>query len=315
MEIKNLLKKKILILMILMMVLGIITIIVFFSKKLTQISQTREEIERIRNEINRMLKEEISKKENVLGEEFEKCLKGELNLDVNNDVKDVYYITATALIRKDKNICQEAKIQNLKKICEDYFDKFTILLNGNESDCEKLSDNNDRLRCKAILKKNEKICLEISSPLGREICKSVVTFNEDYCKNLSGVYDSEGVCNTVLGLNKEIPDTCGKVTKEEAQSLCLNSLYITKALREKNLELCEKIDLKTGRFTKLFCRVLLSPFPEKALKDFYVENSCYEKYATYIAKIKNDPTICEKIPLKETHNKTEYERCLLQFKK
>jgi len=96
--------------------------------------------------------------------------------------------------------------------------------------------------------------------------------------------------------------------------LCLNSYYAAKALREKNINECSKIDNITGRFARLNCLSLLSDNPKEEINKFYRENACYEKYATMVAKIKNDPAICEKIPLKDSHNEKEYKNCIGQFK-
>jgi len=244
----------------------------------------------------------------VILSEFEKCLEGEIKIDISNDWKDLYYLIAQALITKNRDTCLTVENQNAKEICVNEFNEFMSILDAQKRECK----NNDDL-CLFLLTKDIKFCSEIKDPIEKATCEAIVNSNPAYCENLSGAFESEEVCKKVIG-KKEIKKGCGKIDQEEARSLCFNTFYIIKALTEKNIELCKKIDFETGKFTFLHCQVLLSKNPEKALKDFYREHACYERYATRIAKIKNDPSICEKIPLKDSHNKIEYENCKNQFK-
>jgi hypothetical protein len=74
------------------------------------------------------------------------------------------------------------------------------------------------------------------------------------------------------------------------------------------------IDNDVGMFTKLYCLSMLSPEPKKEINNFYRENACYEKYASYLAETKNDISFCKKIPAIEGANKIKYEDCVRQFK-
>ncbi len=249
----------------------------------------------------------------IILKEFESCLTEEPKLNINNDWKDIFYLIAKALINKSNDICLKLENENAKTICLDDFNILMSLINQKEEDCQKLSKKIDQLMCAAIIKRDPQACSEIEIPLKKETCKAVASLDPKYCHNLSGSFSSKEMCKKVLGL-QGIKEDCGEIDEEKAKSLCYNSLYLVKALKEKNLKICEKIDLKTGRFTLLYCKVLLSLHPEETLKNFYREHSCYEKYAVYIARIKNDPSVCEKIPVKETHNKLLYKECKEQFK-
>jgi hypothetical protein len=255
-----------------------------------------------------------TEQETILAE-FNDCLDEtkEPILDIKNDQKDEYYVIAKALMEKNEEICSSLEDEKSERHCLKVFYEFMAMTNNDNSYCKRITDDsNDRQVCLAVIEQDASYCDEVENLLHQEICRAVVQ-GPSYCDNLSGSYDSQGVCTNIEG-QEGFEETCGQVSKEEAKSLCRNSVYIAKALRERNYQMCQLIDLKTGRFTLLFCRVLTAPEPQKEWRSFFSENACYERYATKVSKIKDDPSLCEKIPLKESHNQQEYNKCIEQFK-
>ena len=248
--------------------------------------------------------------------EFRNCLdeSKEPILDVENDQKDQYYIIAKALMEEDKGICvsllEKEKDQNY---CLKNFYEFMAMINNDDSYCKKITDSpSDSQICFAIVNEDLSYCDQVEPLLYQEICRAAV-LGPEYCDNLSGSYDSKNVCTRIEGL-EGFEETCGQISEEEAKLHCRNSAYLVKALKNKDYETCQAIDFGTGHFARLFCIVLTSSEPQKEWRSFYNENRCYEKHATVVAKIKNDSSLCEKIPLKESYNQKEYQRCIDQFK-
>jgi len=268
-------------------------------------------------ELTSQLSTQKIEEDNQLLASFVNCLQGEPSFDINKDPKDLYFITARALIDKDESGCLEISDQQAQKHCLRDFFRFTAFDNPNvsESDCQKFfSEKNEQLFCLATLKKDLGTCSLIETPLKKEICKAVASLDSKYCESLSGDFDSQGACSSREQGQKSIQNTCGIVNQEKAKSLCFNNFYLNKAIREKDVNLCGKIDIETTPFAVLFCRVLLSSNPQEDFRQFYNDYSCYVNYAAKVAKIKNDSSVCEKIPLKDSVYQQVYQDCLSQFK-
>jgi len=247
--------------------------------------------------------------------EFEECLKVDYDKTPHygNEVKDVFYKIAEIMANKDADACN--KLESYKDLCFNTYYKFlTLKENTSAYIDEKLASPGDIVLGKAYINNNPSLCDQIKDDvIKKAICKAIVTLDSKYCSFTQERLPSKGSCLSVSDAKEGIKKDCGDITREEAQSLCLNSYYVVKALKERNINECQKIDNITGRFTRLYCLALLSNNPKEEINKFYRENACYEKYAVMVAKIKNDPAICEKIPLKDTHNKIIYENCKNQF--
>lgn len=270
-------------------------------------------------EIKKPLPEELLKeRENkrVTLTQFEECLNEEKEpiLDVENDWKDIYYIIVKALIEKDKNICLSIKIRDGQNYCMEEFEKFMFLMNLNKDKtiCQKFADSPSEYKeCLGYVNKDLKYCDEIDDPFEKITCQGIILGPKE-CEKLSGSYKTER-CINVKGKEK-IERGCGEISEEMAKSLCKNGIYFLQALEKKDEKICDLIDMKTGRFTILFCRVLTGKNPQKEWRHFYSQNACYEKFAVDVARIKNDPSLCEKIPLKDSNNQRLYQECIHQFK-
>ena len=299
-------KKTLLNLLISFLIIAVLCLIVLSIKQFLENKKLADEL------LSKKIEED-----NQLLASFVNCLQGEPSFDINKDPKDLYFITARALIDKDESGCLEISDQQAQKHCLRDFFRFTAFDNPNvsESDCQKFfSEKNEQLFCLATLKKDLGTCSLIETPLKKEICKAVISLDSKYCESLSGDFDSQGVCSSREKGQKEIKNTCGIIGEEKAKSLCFNNFYLVKALREKDINLCDKIDTKTTPFAVLFCRVSLSPKPQEDFQEFYNDYSCYVNYAAKVAKIKNDPSFCEKIPLRDSVYQQVYQDCLSQFK-
>ena len=248
-------------------------------------------------------------------EEFEQCQKADYDKTPHygEHAKDVFYKIAEIMANKDVGACNG--LGDNKDFCFNTYYKFLTLKEGASAYIEKLASAEDVVVGKAYINNNPSLCDQIKDDvINKGICKAISALDPKYCSFTQEQLSSKENCLSVSDEEGGIKIGCGDITRKEAQSLCLNSYYAAKALKEKNINECSKIDNITGRFTRLNCLALLSNNPKEEINKFYRENACYEKYATMVAQIKNDPSICERIPLKDGHNKEEYENCVDQFK-
>lgn len=231
-------------------------------------------------------------------EEFEQCQKVDYDktFHYGGQGKDIFYKIAEIMANKDVGACDG--LGDNKDLCLKTYSNFFLLssLKDNERD------------------KNINTCDDESDIVERNSCKAMVSLDKKFCdftlEEIKKFNKSTGCLSVTDG---SIERGCS-LSEKKAISFCVNSYYAAKALKEKNINECSKIDNITGRFTRLNCLALLSNNPKEEINKFYRENACYEKYATMVAQIKNDPSICERIPLKDGHNKEEYENCVGQFK-
>lgn len=249
-------------------------------------------------------------------EEFEQCQKVDYDKTPHygEAEKDVFYKIAEIMAKRNEKACSE--LGDNKNLCLSGYYELLTLKENTSVYLEKLTSiGEDIIIGKAYISKNPSLCDQISDDVIKKgICKAISVLDSKYCYFTQEQLPSKENCLTVGDEKGGIKKGCGVVSNQEAKSLCLNSYYAAKTLKENNINECQKIDNITGRFSRLNCFALLSDNPKEEINKFYRENACYEKYATMVAKIKNDPSICEKIPLKDGHNKIEYEKCMSQFK-
>lgn len=259
----------------------------------------------------------VSVGEPTLIEEFELCQKVDYDKTSHYGEagKDIFYKIAEIMAKRDEKACSE--LGNNKNLCLSHYYKFLTLKDNTSIYLEKLTLlGEDSIIGKAYFNKDTALCDNIGDDevIKKGICKVISALNPKYCSFTQEQLPSKENCLSVTDAIDGIKKDCGVVSNQTAKSLCLNSYYAAKALKEKNISECLKIDNITGSFTRLNCLALLSSNPKEEINKFYRENACYEKYAAMVAKIKNDPSICEKIPSKDNYNKIEYENCIKQFK-
>lgn len=228
--------------------------------------------------------------------------------------KDSFYVLAENMAKRKESYCDSVDDQEERRICLSHYYKFLTLRENTDAYISKLAALGEDVTIgKAYLKKDASLCEGISDEIQKNTCKAMASLDKSYCK-----FDIKDSVHTEACLSVE--DEKGKTkrgcdaNKEKAQSLCLDAYNIAKAFQNNNIDECYNIDNVTGMFTRLYCLSFLSSNPKEEINKFYRENACYEKYATLTAKEKNDPSLCEKIPLKDGHNKVEYENCVNQFK-
>ena len=248
-------------------------------------------------------------------EEFEQCQKVDYDktFHYGGQGKDIFYKIAEIMANKDVGACDG--LGSNKDLCLNTYYRFLTLKEGTSAYIKKLASAEDIVVGKAYINNDPSLCEQIKNDaISKSICMTISALDAKYCSFVQEQLPSKENCLSISDKEGGIKKGCGNISKKETQSLCLNSYYVAKALKEKNINECLKIDNITGRFTRLNCLALLSNSPKEEINKFYRENACYEKYATMMAQIKNDSAICEKIPLKDSHNETEYQKCVGQFK-
>ncbi len=247
---------------------------------------------------------------------FEACLIGERpTLKPIHDLRDKFYVILEALSQRNEKACLRLEETAIKNECLRYFYSVNALLTNNQEYCEKLGnlmqDIDWQKRCFAILKNEVSLCKEIQDLFKKEVCKAII-LGPEHCDRLSGYYkipithteSIEGAMTTRIEI-KEIGE-------EEAKSFCRREAYLIRAIQNQDLAMCERIGMKQHIIMPT-CRILSSPNPKKEFNKYH-QDFCYEKFAFEIARIKNEPLICEKIPAKEARNLTYYQECLAQFR-
>ena len=166
-------------------------------------------------------------------------------------------------------------------------------------------------RCLAIIKNDVSLCEKVKDLFKKEVCKAII-LGPEHCDQLSGYYKipitrTESIEGVVTRRVEII-----EISEQEAKFTCRQESYLVRAIKNQNPAMCEYIGAKEHLVMSI-CRILSNPDPKQEFRRFH-QSFCYEKFALDIARIKNDPSICEKIPAKEARNLTYYQYCLAQFK-
>jgi hypothetical protein len=246
---------------------------------------------------------------------FESCLIGQKPmLKPKESLIDQSYLILEALSQRSEKAClklEEEIDKDAKNKCLEYFYTINALLTKNYKYCEKIQDKSNQRRCFVILKNDVSLCEKEKDLLKRETCKSFI-LGVEQCNYLSGYYKisithTESI-GGVITKRKEIQE----VSEEEAKNFCRQKSYFVRAIKEQNITICQQVGTEQD-ILRLFCRILSSLSPKEEFNNLH-QNFCYEKFAFEVARIKNDASICEKIPAKQERNLILYQSCLAQFK-
>lgn len=254
----------------------------------------------------------------VLLVQFESCLAGKEDPPLNPEASwsDTFYTIVRALSQRNEESCLKLEKEG-KNDCLRYFYFFKALTKNDVNYCQKLKpleSSDNYLLCLTLAKNDKNFCQQIKNSLNQEICLAI--FEPDRCNHLSGTFDASGI-----ELQVESYGVKGSRTKrerneigaEEARAICRKNIYFLEAIKEKNPAICNLPEFKRDSFTMLICQILSTPEPEKEWQSLR-QKICYEKLGPTIALLKNDPSICEKIPFKDAHNRDLYNSCLAQIK-
>ncbi len=263
----------------------------------------------------------LSVDDKAILDEFVSCQKGydpNSNPENRNDPNGLFYFMAKAIADKDPQRCDNLADGQDKNQCLKTLDIIASIGSGDDRYCTELGKINpdDGVVCEAMVKKDISLC-SIKDAFKNHLCLAAAARNDNVCQELTGSYGSKGSCLSTDGnrnsQNFGVEESCGQINANDAQSLCKESVAFVKAIEDKNYDECAKIDSNSGSFTKFFCQVAIKDDGNAELNKIYADNACYEKYASKMAKIKNDPSICENIPEKDGQNKDNYQQCKNQF--
>ncbi len=299
----------------------ILIVIVVGSYKLHHVK-----LESPTNQIKQTGQEQTKKLSNVDKEivaSLENCQKdiGQKQYDSSVTLSDyensIFYFIAQAIADKNIQSCDELSNDQDKNYCFKTLYGITAIAENNDKYCDKIAKINadDGIICLATVKKDSSLC-NIKDELKNNICIGSATRDDSICQKLTSNYDSIGACiSTNGGSSKDqgVIEDCGQISASEAQSLCKESVEFVKAIVDKNSNECLQTNSTDG-LTNLFCQMATVKDPENELNEFYKNNACYEMYASELAKMQNDPSICEKIPQKDSANRVHYQQCKDQFK-
>jgi hypothetical protein len=252
-------------------------------------------------------------------ERFNNCQKAD---DYKNDPSfgsdpiDFFYILTEALSENKEYICDyigKKVDQEHAEIClTQYYRSRIVMGKEQESDNDYLNKLKnlgiDTLPEEAYVKNDISICDKVDDVVQKHLCRVSISLDQKDC-----VFDeSEDIINTNAcseSDNKKIQFGCD-LSKERAESLCTNYFYGMMAIKNNDNSYCQKID-KNGYFNKLECLSILSENPSDEINKSYKENACYEKFAVDLAAEKNDISVCDKIPNKDSlNNKPIFEKCI-----
>lgn len=196
---------------------------------------------------------------------------------------------------------------------------------------------------RALIADNPTVCGTLAEPNKQQDCLDTYytykSLTGDFCANVKGAgfagfcaavrdgkpdsCQGEGaskiVCQATASQNDSL---CNAISDSLEVQSCKNNVLVKKAVAAKNPDLCNSInrDIDLNDNLGYFaCRVLSSAAPDKnalldELNNFYKEKSCGQGLVLSLAKDKNDPSICERIPFKQMDNQKLYQDCKAQFK-
>ena len=233
--------------------------------------------------------------------QLEECRKFDYDkmLELGNiaqpNYSEVLYVSLMSMLEKDKRFCELIIGETQKNQCLDLFFAYNYSVSGNEEYLNQIKDVSLKSFGEAIKSGNQALCPR-NEARDIETCKAAAAGDTKICAESNKTNDK--------GLLEE----------------CESNVYLAKALRAKDLELCQKINREghlTSEVQYLVCLTVLGT-KEKAAQEFidsYRNKFCPHKYAFTIAKEKNDSSFCELIPWKETYNKANYSECIKLPKK
>jgi len=181
------------------------------------------------------------------------------------------------LASHEKQICDLFKEENERLECLGYFYTRQALAGKDKNYCQEIENDDQKIFCLALLTNDESLCSKLSPAQQAATCRAVTLQNITECDLL----------------------------KIDDQQVCKDNFYTVKAISERNIELCNKIESPVLRF--LHCKSFFAP---DGCINYYSNVKCFEKYIPQIAKVAKDSSICEEIPYKDKYNKPLYDKCI-----
>lgn len=234
----------------------------------------------------------------AMKQEFKECknfdynskASGENSFAPQPNYSEINYIALMSLLEKDKKFCEAIAGKTQQEQCLDLFFGYAYVVFGDKEYLDQISSPALKSFGEAIKTGSPSLCPQAD---GRNIetCKAAAAGDTQICAQSNKTNDK--------GLLKE----------------CESNVYLAVALRDKKLELCQKIDRNshlTGEIQYLVCVAALGD-EEDAKQEFsnsYRDKLCSHKYVLTIAQLEKSSSLCELIPWKETYNKANYEECI-----
>ncbi len=207
-----------------------------------------------------------------------------------NDFSLEYYYVVKSFLNKNQKFCKLLRNKDSVDNCDNIYNLYASLINNN---CQNIKNNKTAYSfCLANSKHNINLC-PTENKDSQQICQAITKGDETMC---------QGLKNT---------------RTDHALNRCQNEAYLAKAVRSKNVSLCQKIQAinPQGSAEKFICNVFTGNSQSNLTKELnsFKENICYERYGNITAREKNNKSICEKIPWKGDFGGIEYQECINQF--
>ncbi len=250
-------------------------------------------------------------------QQLEKCLTNNFKETplFGSNASDTLYEVASIMVSRDESGCNTLKEDASKKMCLSYFYRFLTLKDKTDAYLGKVDPSNvSNVIGKAYLQKDISLCDGISGDeVTKRTCQVAASMDKKYC-DFTNEKNNTTSC-TIIGRNPGEEKTGCVMDNTTAKKSCLNSYILMQAFQNKDANLCSQINDEGGvAGAQLFCEVLLSTDPKGTINNLFHQNACYEKFATAAAEDKKDPSICEKMPLKDGQNKGSYDDCIARSK-
>lgn len=187
--------------------------------------------------------------------------------------------------------CSKLDQQNIRDDC--YFER--AIETNNYRLCDRIKLSTLKWSCKskiAISKQDLSKCYELQS--SKDYCLEKIAEiknNLTICRDISTQYWHD-LCYKKFGIKTNNPKLCFEIYNIEDIDECLKEI----ALSTKNESLCYEMYLPKN---KIYCFVNISiaKMDEKVCKGIKNDILRYGICVTKVAKLKNDSSICKKIPL------------------
>lgn len=179
---------------------------------------------------------------------------GSGNVVQQADYKDV---VRDAQTKKDPTLCNQLTDNQEKQDCTRQVTISSAIASGDETLCAGLSEE-ERQNCtfsvlvnKGIQDKNEDLCAQLENDTMKTNCKDQVLTNMAYsandvqkCRDITSKELQTTCTETITAqgfMSTGDVDKCASIQSENVKTDCYNNGYYTKAMKEKEKSLCEKI--------------------------------------------------------------------------